>query len=146
MDQPKDLLVITSYSIHYTKLYEPVTLSIHPGTSGVVTAGREWSRHSLRLDNVAQSRVRVGIAPKGPGRLWVDAVQLEEGTEPAAFRLNPLDAGGAAMAAEAIPTYTLRHTRRPPALDGALDDAAWNRRTRVITSYSIHYTKLYENQ
>ena len=110
----------------------PVTLSIQPGASQVVMVDREWRQYSLSLANPATSRVRLGVVPRAVGRVWVDAVQLEEGTKATTYRPNPLDAGGGkAIAEERIPTYRIPKAGKPPVLDGVLQDPAWDRHARL---------------
>jgi hypothetical protein len=110
----------------------PVELSVSPGTNRVVTVGRAWQRCSLVLRSPLVSRARLVISPKQTGHLWVDAVQLEAGTEPTAYRANPLDSkGGKALAEEPIPTYRIAQAAQAPVLDGRLEDAVWTQRAQL---------------
>ncbi len=76
----------------------PVTLDCS-GTSGSTKVGREWTQ--LVVPNVPRKeRCLVSVIPEAPGKLWIDAVQLQSGPE-AAGEFHPSfdDAGLAAREA-----------------------------------------------
>ena len=91
--------VITSYSIHYTKLYDCLT-GIH----------RCWHRGRRKSRSLARASLRGALRHPLPDR------------RPRFARLN----------------------RNPIGLRVFPGSARRIRRYRVITSYSIHYTKLYD--
>ncbi len=73
----------------------PVTLSLH-GRESTVRAGREWAQASLTQIPPGK-RMLVTIAPQAPGKLWIDAVQLQATEEPTPeFHEAYVDAGIAA--------------------------------------------------
>ena len=102
-----------------------------------VTVGPEWERRHVTATTKAKSRsghnfVRIGLA--GPGTLWVNAPQLEEGNTPTLWKPSPKDTAGKPEADVKAPEPKLRFTipnidcvkiDAGPVIDGRLEDAAW---------------------
>ena len=99
-----------------------------------VTVGTEWVRRHVTTTPAKKSTgqhnfIKIGLA--GPGTLWVNAPQLEEGSAPTAWKLSPRDApeerDGEAPAKPkfAMPRIDCLKVEAAPAVDGLLDDRAW---------------------
>jgi len=100
-----------------------------------VTVGTEWKRYHVTATPEKKSRgqhnfVRIGLA--GPGTLWVNAPQLEEGSAPTEWKLSLKDTAKKDDEGEepvkpkfAIPKIDCLKVETAPVLDGALDDPAW---------------------
>ena len=110
------LSVITSYSIHYTKLYEEFYISPNPGEEAKplawIASGGELSRIMLALKSVA---------PEGDG---VSTVVFDE-----------VDAGVGGMAATAVGKKLLGVAQ-------GLQVLCITHLPHRITSYNVCYTKL----
>ncbi|MCK4983657.1 MAG: carbohydrate binding family 9 domain-containing protein [Victivallaceae bacterium] len=103
-----------------------------------VTVGTEWKRYYVTTIPQKKSRggrnvVRVGLS--GPGTLWVNAPQLEEGSTPTKWKLSLKDMPKKQEAAEvkqadpkfAIPRIDCLKIDKAPVIDGILNDAAWKK-------------------
>jgi hypothetical protein len=56
------------------------------GSTERVTVGTEWTRHAVTANTGSSVRFRVGIRHRGrAGNLYVDAAQLEKGTNVTEF-------------------------------------------------------------
>jgi len=103
----------------------PVYLSI-PGARSIVKVGKDWRRYSLTTKKAKGERMRIHIVSKSEQTVWVDAVQLERGTQPTGFRLNPLDRRQHAKALKVSVAETMiPRIKTPPVIDGKLVEAAW---------------------
>ncbi len=138
-DEPHESLRLTSCQVHlpnpgsYTfSAYitadrddYPVTLTIYDGfanpiMSRQIRVNRQWNRYHL-THPVATEKVLIGFTPESRGTVWIDAVQIEEGTEPTAYQLSPRDS---------LPTpstISLRQCTTKPHLDGNLEKPFWER-------------------
>jgi hypothetical protein len=97
-----------------------------------VETGRDWKRYLLSIPDMSLSRVRIGISPRAEGFLWVDAVQMEEGTEATDYKMNPLDVKTTVETGEPeLPQYIIHRVDKPPVVDGKIEDAAWNKDTAI---------------
>ena len=113
-----------------------------------VTVGTEWQRRHVTVTpakkSVSQHNfVKIGLA--GPGALWVNAPQLEEGSAPTEWKLSLKDTARQDEAQEAaepkfaIPKIDCLKIDRAPVIDGILDDEAWN------AAATDHFMRLDEN-
>ena len=99
-----------------------------------VTVGRDWKRHSLTATaKGGQLFVRAYLLSGGV--LWLDAAQLEPGTEPTAYAPAAIDlleqdevsantAAPVVSVGEPVKARIQRATQ-PPKIDGSLDDPCW---------------------
>lgn len=100
----------------------------------VVLVAREWSRYQLHLDRYPHGRLSVFVVPLDTGKLWVDAVQIESGTEATPFKPCWYDKGFTlpqpvvhpGPGAGGIPQLVLgQPTTKPPVIDGVPDEPVW---------------------
>ncbi|MFA9480284.1 hypothetical protein ACERK3_18580 [Phycisphaerales bacterium AB-hyl4] len=115
----------------------PVSLGLWGVADGrrVVEVDTEWNRYSLHVPKLDVRRLRVSITPQGEGYLWVDAVQLEEGTEATPYRPNPLDqTRSTAAESDEVPEYTLLRVDKAPMLGERMDEPMWNERVELDAS------------
>ncbi|NOY81407.1 MAG: hypothetical protein GXP31_10440 [Kiritimatiellaeota bacterium] len=100
-----------------------------------ITVGTSWKRYSFTLAEPEKNVLRGGVRFNGPGVLYADAAQLEEGPASTPWRLSDADSAPKstrAPSAPAIPSpIRLAVTETAPTLDGRLDEPAWTDRTRV---------------
>ena len=101
-----------------------------------ISVGLDWQRYHLtatpgKKSASQQNFVQMGLV--GPGTVWINAPQLEEGSVATAWKPSPKDTAGKADAGEppakpkfAIPEIDCAKIETAPAIDGVLDDAAWN--------------------
>ncbi len=100
-----------------------------------IRVGAAWKRYRFTLAKPEKNMLRGGVRFDGPGVLYADAAQLEEGAAPTPWR--PADADSApesanAPSAPAVPSpIRLAVAETAPVLDGRLDEPAWNDRARV---------------
>ena len=155
--------VITSYSIHYTKLYEPLQLVRKPGKLPYKTAGYDYTleygtdRLEVHIDAIRRDQ-RVAI---------VDDLLATGGTAAATAKLIEQQGGEVACCAFVIElaalrgrdklarwpvehvSYPNRVLRQAGLLQVTVEDGRelldFEKSRAVITSYSIHYTKLYDH-
>ena len=124
--------VITSYSIHYTKLYEKVTLWVFIGIEGAVVV----SARARRRQDVGRATL---IALLGALALYVMvslfALGVMSQPEVAALK-NPSTAAILAQIVGPWGAWLINIGMVISVLGAFLS---------VITSYSIHYTKLYDS-
>ena len=125
--------VITSYSIHYTKLYEKATQALHE-------AGQ-----SLWLDNITRTLLDEGTLAKYIAELSVTGLT----SNPTIF--EKAITGGDTYDEQVHGFHGSDMTDEQVFFEAAISDLQraadlfGDIHTRtVITSYSIHYTKLYE--
>ena len=126
--------VITSYSIHYTKLYDKKPIYDIPGFPSVL-AGE-------LIDNLMEQ-----AAPFKPGFTLGEAAvsidKIDENTFVVTTDKGTKHEAPIVMIAGGLGVF---EPRKPP-IDNITDfeDKGVEYIINVITSYSIHYTKLYDN-
>lgn len=96
--------------------------------------GTEWKRYFVATELPERIVCRVSFTEKGT--LLVAAPQLEEGSEPSAYKPSPRDADLApsAFAAEdaSVPQFQCPVVDNAPALDGTLTDKAWDKAYKAV--------------
>jgi len=99
-----------------------------------VNTTTNWQRYSVSAEGT-NINAKCVVSFDEPGVLWVDAAQLEQGTNASPFCLNPLDFGNEGettnetnLSEIMIPRFTV-----PPVLDGKLDDSAWQQATQSMS-------------
>lgn len=112
----------------------PVTLAIWEWNTGKthrkkIEVGKKWKRYvCITKEPIKTSALRVRIEKEGEGTLWVDAVQLEKGTEPTTYTKNPFDTGEIKIKREvSIPEIKLPVVSSSPVIDGKLNDVVWKK-------------------
>ena len=130
-DEKRELCVITSYSIHYTKLYDHVRVALNPDGS---------FRNYVSTRKSMSPAARAAIEP-----LYKQLRDAEDaGGMEASEKIL-----GEFLASHRITSYNVCYTKL--LRDGSFYwvyahvRVALNPDGSVITSYSIHYTKLYEH-
>ena len=145
--------VITSYSIHYTKLYDNVT-----GTGATLGAQTTHTATITDDDSVSvafQAAASATTDETAANHAITVVLSVPAGTTPSAVTVDVTDAGGGSATSgtdyTAVGTVTL--TFPAGSANGATqifnlgvlaDTLVEGNETVVITSYSIHYTKLYD--
>ena len=133
-------VVITSYSIHYTKLYELITLTAGITNTGTLTAGAggvtaaataDFSGGTLDINGAAWAQTA--------GNLVLGTLSNPAGST---ITFSGAAIQGFTTNAQALDNVTVNMGAAATTLTvtGAINQSA----NTVITSYSIHYTKLYE--
>ncbi len=119
---------------------DPVTITVmrHDGlvlSRGVLTAGSEWEKYSVRLEFIADATdATLTIAFRGPGTLWLDNVSLMPENAVAGWRPDVLAAvkaikpgiirfGGSALEVESMGDFEWRDTLGDP--DRRMPFCAW---------------------
>ena len=132
--------VITSYSIHYTKLYEfqeqqDLLAALHPEFLGKLPYANLL--HPLPPQVILPSHDVPGL-PRRQLPQYKRAVRTISRNGESSFRPRPSNLP------ESPPATPPRHPFGSAAPPSACGFSARNPRCSVITSYSIHYTKLYD--
>ncbi len=100
-----------------------------------ITVDTAWKRYSFTLTKPEKNMLRGGVRLDGPGVLYADAAQLEEGPAPTPWRPPDADSARKPTGAPPAPTVPspirLAAAETAPTLDGRLDDPVWNDQTRV---------------
>ncbi len=110
----------------------PVNISLWGIPRKQVEAGRDWQRFSFTFPEINQGRTRIMLNPSAEGCLWVDAVQIEEGSETTDFRVNQMDnRTDVEMQKVELPEYGIVRVKEPPVIDGKLADSVWNKKTML---------------
>ena len=135
------MFVITSYSIHYTKLYDAFAIKLLDVLDDLdrLMAGAEATEPTMPLHEalvMVDRKLRKELAAAGLERIDSDGAQFDPSIHEA-------------VAAVAPPAPELDHHVAATFQAGYLFKGALIRPARVqvytvITSYSIHYTKLYD--
>jgi len=109
--------------------------------SSEVTVGTQWKRYQVTAKPEKKSRSQhnfVNVTLSGPGTLWVNAPQLEEGKTPTEWKLSLRDKAKQSNLVEkqAAPKFPMPRIDcmtidTPIVIDGVLDDAAWKQATKV---------------
>ncbi len=103
-----------------------------------VRVGTDWERFTFTIDSPSNRNVRVGaqVMSGQAGTLWVDAAQLEVGTEATPFEPAYSDTPSAMEDADSetarIPKdRAVTEADVAPVVDGRLDDSVWTDATRT---------------
>lgn len=86
----------------------------------------QWQRYEIVMSDPEKNVLRGVVELAGNGTIWIDAVQLEEGTNPAEYCSNPLDTADTKSSTDRnVPETKIVKADVPPVIDGRLDDPAW---------------------
>lgn len=109
--------------------------------SNEVTAGPAWQRFEFVLREYPHNSMSVFIQPVDPGKLWVDAIQIEPGNKATPFKPCWYDVGftqpqtpihGQPETTKINPVVELKSPLAvPPKLDGILDERLWEKAPMV---------------
>lgn len=98
-----------------------------------ISVSTEWKRYELKLPKYPYGKLSPLIKPLDSGKLWVDAVQIEEGSEASMFKPSPYDDGftkpqqpihlGADSRSTPPSVRIPAPVSTPPAIDGELEGA-----------------------
>ncbi|OQA84997.1 MAG: Endo-1,4-beta-xylanase A precursor [Lentisphaerae bacterium ADurb.Bin242] len=104
----------------------------NPYRSKRLDVSTEWTRYELNLPRYPHNKLAVLITPLDTGKLWADAVQVEEGLKATAFVPSKFDAGFTRPQPrihigtgrnQKTPSVTLgKALAKPPVIDGVMDD------------------------
>ena len=101
-----------------------------------ISVGTEWKRAtwSIPASDKKQS-VSVGCWNSSQGKIWWDAAQLEPGpqaTDYAPEFNDPKEEARLHGKPKDTPRYDAERTPEQPKIDGVLDDACWQKRSKII--------------
>lgn len=113
-----------------------------PFKSISLQVGTRWQRYSLSLPDYPKNKLAVLIVPESDGKLWADAVQIEEGIVPSDYQPSPVDAGYQikqpmihlnTSQEQAIPEVLLGEpVVAAPRIDGILNEKSWEKAPSVF--------------
>ena len=123
----------------------------NPVETEEVSVGLEWQRCHLtatpkKKSAGQQNWVRIGL--EGPGTVWINAPQLEEGSSPTEWKRSlkdlpkkaGVDAEEAAKPKFPVPDIDCVTVATAPVIDGGLDDDAWQ-----AAGATVRFARLDEN-
>ncbi len=58
-----------------------------------IAVSKDWKRYQIALPGYPYNKVAMMVKPLDVGKLWVDAVQIEDGLQPTPFKPSHFDAG-----------------------------------------------------
>ena len=145
-------IVITSYSIHYTKLYDQLVGNhINSSVNNPIEAVAHWRAGKLRPLCVFEKK-RMPYKDKVTTTMsWNDIPTCRESGIPMDYQMlrGIFMAGGVRQDAVAFYVDLFKKVRGTQEWKEFMERGAFNQtfmsgKQYVITSYSIHYTKLYD--
>ena len=118
---------------------EPAGMKVSLGGSVIITLTGEWVRYAAPFNNDGNGVYadKVCLYPLSKGTMWVDAVQLEEGTAMTAYAPAPEAAplatpeGKAQAVTTAVPHCCPARKTGDLKLDGILDDVCWQKAEKL---------------
>ncbi len=110
--------------------------TLSPVAEKIIHVGEDWTRHELHLANYAHRQLSIHVLPLDSGKIWIDAVQIEIGSEATPFKPSPYDANfnlpqpvvhpPATVDLSTVPTLVLgEKVDAPPAVDGLMRESFW---------------------
>ena len=93
-----------------------------------VSVTTQWQRYAFTLAAPAKRLVRGGLEFREEGIIWADAAQLESGGEPTDYVPCRADTSADQREEATLPVrppLSLTVARRPPVIDGKLDEPLW---------------------
>lgn len=97
-----------------------------------ISVSTEWKRYEIKLPKYPNDKISLMAKPLDSGKLWVDAVQIEEGLEATPFNPSHFDEGftkpqplihlGADSRSEAPSVRIPQPSATSPAIDGVLEN------------------------
>lgn len=105
-----------------------------------IAVSKEWKRYQIKLPKYPNNKVSTMVKPIDSGKLWVDAVQIEDGLEATPFKPSHYDAGFTRPQQpihigtgknKKIPSVSIATpVETPPVIDGNLE-AIWDNATNM---------------
>jgi len=100
-------------------------------TNKTISVSKEWKRYQIKLPDYPHNKLSIMVKPLDSGKLWVDAVQIEDGLEATAFKPSHYDTGftkpqqpihiGTSNNTNAPSVSLPAPVKTPPAIDGSLE-------------------------
>jgi len=100
-----------------------------------IVVSKEWKRYQIKLANYPYNKLSIMVKPIDAGKLWVDAVQIENGLKATSFKPSHFDAGftkpqqaihiGVDRKIKTPSVSIPKPVKTPPAIDGKLENI-WN--------------------
>ena len=100
-----------------------------------IAVSKDWKRYQIALPGYPYNKVSMMVKPLDVGKLWVDAVQIEDGLQASPFKPSHFDAGftksqppihlGIGNKINTPSVSIPAPVKTPPVIDGTLEDV-WN--------------------
>ncbi len=101
-----------------------------------IVVSQKWKRYQIKLPKYPYNKLSIMVKPLDAGKLWVDAVQIEDGLEATDFKPSHFDAGftkvqqpihiGVDRKINAPSISIPDSVKNPPLIDGELE-AVWDK-------------------
>jgi hypothetical protein len=106
-----------------------------PFLTNKISVSTEWERFQIKLPNYPYSKLSIMVKPLDSGKLWIDAVQIEDGLQATPFKPSHFDAGftrpqrpihlGVNRKIKTPSVSIAKSIKTPPVIDGKLE-SIWN--------------------
>jgi hypothetical protein len=81
-----------TFSVYMKSGREGIPVNVALPQENIVRVGKEWKRFVFRVKAMNETSIRLSISPLSIGKVWIDAMQLEQDSVATPYRPSTLDA------------------------------------------------------